>query len=135
MRKFLALLFVLLFVLSSASAFADDTRKVDFLVVLKDPDGDALTECVKPDDKGECVGGPRRSITLGMVSMRALIVPERDITPEQSLIRGQLALSVYKSPGISLSAEEIVLIKKQIAKAFSPAIVVRAFPLLDPSVK
>lgn len=131
MKKIVVLLSLLI-----SPAFADDARKVNFLAVLTDADGKPLSECVKPDDKGECAAGAeRREITLGMLSMRALVIPERDLAPEQSFLRGQLALAVYKSPGLSLTAEEMAMLKKQIAKWFSPLYVVRAFPLIDPATK
>jgi hypothetical protein len=61
--------------------------------------------------------------------------PVMNLPQDEALKRGQLALSVYKSDGAPLTAEEIALIKKQIAKFFGPIMVVKAFALLDPAAK
>lgn len=117
------------------NAFAADAHRVDFTQALIDQDGVVMVECVDP------VGAPmsdcksRREVTLGSVAMRSLASPEQGITAEDSLRRGQLALSVYKSTGADLTVEEIALIKKQVAKTFGPLVVARVFPLLDPAVK
>lgn len=121
---------VLMFLLYVTSAIAADIHKIDFTQVLIDQDGATMAECVDPPD---CKA--KRDITLGSVAMRSLAAPEQSITPEESLKRGQLALSVYKSPGAELTAEEIALIKKQVAKTYGPLVVARVFPMLDPAVK
>lgn len=125
----------LIFVLVPAFA-ADEPRKVDFQTVLTDQDGEPMTECIDdPLPKGGEVCKVKRPVTLGTVSLRSLAAAEQGLAPDESLKRGQLAISVYKSAGAQLTAEETALIKKQISKFYSPLIVMRAFPLLDPATK
>lgn len=109
---------------------ADAPRKIDFTVVLTDQDDRPLQECAEPDDR-ECK--VKRPITLGSIALRALSAQEQGLSPDESLKRGALAMSVYKASAAELSADEISLIKRQIAKIASPFIVARAFPILDPS--
>jgi hypothetical protein len=124
------------FLLFASTAFAADApHKIDFTVILLDADNEPMQECAAPERAADGVCKEKRTITLGAVAMRALTAPEQGISGEDSLKRGQLALGVYRSPGAELTAEEIALIKKQVAKFYSPLVVARAFPLLDPAVK
>ena len=124
--------------LVATAALAADAAKIDFTTVLNDQDGHPLEECIEPManpplapvDKA-CT--KKQDITLGIVSTRALLTPEQNLQPEDSQKRGQLALSVYRSAGAQLTAEEVALIKKRIAAVYGPLIVARAFPLLDPA--
>lgn len=115
---------------------ADEPRKIDFTVNMVDQDGEVLMECAEnppPAKAEECKA--KRPVTLGMVAMRAVAAQEQGLAPEESLKRGQLALSIYKSPAAQLTAEEVALIKKQVAKFYAPLLVVRAFAILDPGAK
>jgi hypothetical protein len=128
----IALAFAIIF--STAAFAADEPRKINFTEVLTDQDGFVMTECADiPAPKSEDVCKVHRPITLGMLAMRALAAPEQGIAADESLKRGQLAISVYKSEGAQLTVEEIALIKKQIAKFFGPLVVVKTFALLDPA--
>lgn len=129
-------LFVMLAFCASAALAADDSRKVNFQIVIVDHDNEAMTECADdpPPKPGEACK-VKRPVTLGLIAMRALVAPEQNLPPEEGLKRGQLAMSVYKSPGALLTAEETALIKKQIGKFYGPLIVMRAFALLDPAAK
>lgn len=128
---------VALLLASTSFAFAaDEPRKIDFTLALTDQDGEAMTECAdNPPAKSEEACKARRLVTLGTVSMRALAFPEQNLSPEESLKRGQLAISIYKSTAAQLTVEETALIKKQISKFFGPIVVLRTFSLLDPAVK
>lgn len=113
------------------SAFAADIpRKIDFTIVLKDPDDADFQECADQYDKDCKV---KRPMTLGSASLRALSMLEANLDVVESQRRGQLAVSVYKSTGAQLTADEIVLIKKQLAKSYSPLVVQRALAILDPA--
>lgn len=114
----------------ATSAFAEEARKIDFTTVLLDQDGKPMLECADVGDR-ECK--EKKPLTLGAASMRALAAPEQGLDPSASLKRGQLALSVYKSTGSVLTAEDITLIKTQISKIYTPLVSARAFPLLDPA--
>lgn len=113
-----------------AAGAGEQLRKIDFTVVLTDVDGKELTECADADDRDCKV---RRPVTLGIVAMRSLLAPEQGLAPEESLKRGQLALSLYKSSGAQLTFEEIALLRRQIAKVYGPLVVARAFAVLSPA--
>lgn len=114
----------------TAPALADEPRAIDFTVVLTDADGAPVTECADPEDK-ECK--VRRPVTLGTCAMRALSAPEPGLAQDEALKRGQLALAVYKASAAKLTAEEITMIKKTIAKVYGPLMVARSFAILDPA--
>jgi hypothetical protein len=118
--------------LFSTSALAVD---VDFSAVITDQDGMPVIDCAgSPKD---CEGKP--PLTLGKVAMRALTASfedERALTGEEKLKRGDLALRAYKSErSMQMTAEEVALVKRLIAKGYGPLIVVRTWPLLDPASK
>jgi hypothetical protein len=133
MKQFNLGTIILLLALGPAAA-ADAPRRIDFTSPIIDQDNEPMTECADnplPKDDRDCKA--RRVITLGMVALRALTVPEQGLSGEEGLKRGQLALMVYRSPGAELTAEEVSLIKKQIAKFYSSLVIARAFPMLDPA--
>lgn len=118
----------------STSALAEEPRKINFTEALTDMDGVVMTECAdKPVPKTEAECKAQQPVTLGVVALRALVQPEQNVSPDDGLKRGQLALAVYKAEDAKLTAEEISLIKKQMAKIYSPLVIVRAFTMLDPA--
>lgn len=130
MRVVLALLVSVL----SIPALAEEPRKINFTTVMLNQDDKVMTECADdPAPKKDAECKVMQNVTLGMVVMRALVVPEQGLAPDISLKRGQLALRVYKSEDAVLTAEEITSIKTQMAKVFSPLVIARAFPILDPA--
>lgn len=122
-------------ILWSIPSIAADGRKIDFTVVLTDADDQPIIECADPQnvDPSNPACKTKRPFTLGTAAERALVSPEQGITPEESLMRGQLGLSVMHSAGATLTAEEVALIKKRIAANYPPLVVARTFPLLDPA--
>lgn len=135
MTKFILSLFVFVS-LAHGTAFAGDTpRKIDFTQLLLDADDHPFAECVKADpaDKTKCA--EEKQLTLGYVALQALNSPEQNITYSEAAKRGQLGLMVYRSNGAELTADEITLIKTQLPKRWSPLVVARAVPLLDPVSK
>lgn len=119
---------------SSVAIAADDPRKINFTTILLDQDNAPITECIDspaPKDFADCKS--KQPVTLGVISMRALVAGEQGLAQDESLKRGQLALSVYKANAVQLPAEDIALIKKQIAKNYSPLMVLRTFQILDPA--
>jgi hypothetical protein len=112
-------------------------HKIDFTVVLTDADDQPFVECADPVNvlSTDPACKQKRPVTLGLVAERSLIAAEQGITAEESLMRGQLALSVLHSTGADLKVEEIALIKKRIAAVYGPLIVARTFPMLDPATK
>ena len=133
MKKYLL---VLLFLSSSAVFAADEPRKIDFTTVLLDPDDKPMSECADdplPKEARDCV--TRRPITLGLIALGALAQYEQGTAPEEVAKRGALGLELYKSTGATLTPEDIVLLKKQIAKRYTPLMAIRAFRLIDPTTK
>jgi|ERR1700726_2711394 len=128
-------LFAVVFFLTSP-AFADDARKIDFTTVLLDQDDKPMTECADdplPKPGQDCV--THRPITLGMVALGALSQYEQGLAPEEAAKRGALGLELYKATAAALTPEDIVLLKKQIAKRYTPLLAIRAFRLIDPTTK
>ena len=128
--------YVLIFLLFMAPAFASDLA-IDFTQPIVDQDGRPLAVCLDPEtvsaDSKECLRSV--SVTLGFAAFRALTLREPNLAPDESYKRGALGLDIYQSRNAVLTAEQIALIKAQIAKAFTPLIVVRAFRMLDPAQK
>lgn len=128
---------ILLSLLAMPALAADDSaRKIDFTQVLADQDSEVFLECADnplPRDDRDCKS--RRPITLGMVTLRALSMPEQNLGADESLKRGALGLQLYRAKAATLTVEEISLVKKQISKMYGPLLVAITFPLLDPAVK
>jgi hypothetical protein len=105
---------------------------IDFTLPLRDLHGEVIT--TEKDGKGEV-------LTLGKVASTALLLAfpdEQNLAGDEKLKRGVLALKVCNCEAgkaydqVTLSAEDIALIKKLIAKGYGTLIVLRAWPLLDP---
>lgn len=98
--------------------------KIDFSVVLKGLDGVEL----KPRDMDS------KSLTLRDVCVDALLVekPGDKVDSKEKLRRYRLAEKIYgcKEP-ISLSVEDIVIIKEQTAFRWSTLVMGRAWDLLE----
>ncbi len=117
-------------------ALAGEAPQINFQGIIVDYDGKSLSECIDdplPKDDRDCKS--RKPLTLGIFATRALLMPEQGISPEESFKRAELARKVYQSSGVALTSDDITLIKKQIAKAYSPLVVGQTFPLLDPAMK
>jgi hypothetical protein len=94
--------------------------KVDFAAPILDLKGEPIIE------NGE-------QVTLGAITSNALLATykdETDLAGEEKVKRFKLA--VIAEGEQDLSVEQVVLLKKLIAKAFAPLIVGRAYELLDP---
>lgn len=125
---------LLLMATLSFPAFAEEPRKINFTTVILNQDEKPMRECADdpaPKKDEECKLW--QSVTIGMVVMRALAMPEQGLAADVSLKRGQLALRVYKAEDAVLTAEEVTTIKTQMAKMYSPLVIARAFPILDPA--
>lgn len=113
----------------STSAFA---ANVDFSTVVTDADGAAVADCAGSD----CAGKP--PLTLGRIALHALTATfedEKNLAGEEKFKRGQFAMRVYKGDTVTLNAEDTALLKRLIAKAYGPLVVIKTWPLLDPSEK
>lgn len=117
---------------------------IDFALLLIDPEGCPLrdefahprTDVPRPPDG--CAPSDRPGLTLGRAVYRALLFSYRDegeVAGDEKLRRGALAERVWSAKGeLALAPEDLVLIKKLIGKLYAPAVVARAWPLLDPTL-
>ena len=97
--------------------------KINFDTILTNLNGQALK-----DEKDE-------PTSLKTVAVNALMQPypdERELSGEDKLKRFSIALLIQPGGDIDLNAEQVSLIKKLIGKLYTPLIVGRAYPLLDP---
>ena len=79
---------------------------------------------------------PGEGFTLKKAMIRSLITPfpdEQSLTGEEKFARGELASRINQATTITLDfkAEDIVLIKKLIAKAYTVQIVWQAWKMLE----
>ena len=90
-----------------------------------------LVDMLDREIKGE-EGVP---ITLRLVSMNALCLAfedERNLGGEEKLKRWELALRIKNSSeSVQVTAEELALIKKVVAKAYAPLVSGQAWKLLE----
>lgn len=124
------------YTLAMASVLASPAlaEKINFGTVLTDQDNNPMLECAdNPAPKTDAECKQRQPVTLGMITLRALAQPEQGLAADESLKRGQLGLRAYKAESIELTAEDLSVIKRQIAKIYNPLIVARTFPILDPA--
>jgi hypothetical protein len=124
-------LIVLLMLASSASA-------ADFSANILDLNGQPFADDFKcPADatgKRPC----QDYATLGVIATRALLATlpdEQNLSGEEKFKRFALAMKIKDGGNVALNAEDIALLKKLVGKVYSPLIVGRAFPLLDPAEK
>lgn len=73
------------------------------------------------------------TMTLSWVASEALLMEERDLAWKEKLDRYRIATK-FRRPEVNLTAEEVTLIEKQIAKRFPPVIVGAAAAILEPEV-
>lgn len=130
MKKILLTLAVLVMSVGAAHA-------IDFTRPITQLDGQALTGT----DGKPMATQP----TLGSICESALLaqyVDERDpqtgketISPEEKFARWKLAIKVNSAKDVTLTSEELTLIKKLVGKGYSPLIVGQVWTLLDPGMK
>ncbi|MBA7687156.1 hypothetical protein ES703_95616 [subsurface metagenome] len=119
--------------------------KIDFNYQFKILDGEAIPE--RPDEEIVDKDGNKTTkkfppLTLKKISENVLLGQEIDGTgkpkemdAEEKCKRYDLAMRIYKATAkdlADLQAEEVVLLKKLIAKGYSTIIVGQAFKILDP---
>lgn len=115
-------------------SYSPTAGAVDFSQVIMNPDG--TTPEVKdgahvPTLKQICI------TALGSTYKDEVDAQGREtITPEEKYQRGKLADKIGHSSGdISLSPEDLTLLKKLIGKAYGPLIVAPSWSMLDPTLK
>ncbi len=127
---------ILVCFVTSASLAADAAREIDFTQVLKGPNGDDITNCLKVDSVSkECT--QKEAVTLGdaaTIALEATIEEDRNADGKVKFERDQLARKIYKNAHAVLPPEDIATIKQRIGKVFGPAQVGATWPLLDPTL-
>lgn len=111
---------------------------IDFSTILLDADNEPILDA--PSAPLGANGLPDISqapiLTLGRASAGALFTnfpDERDLPADEKCARAALALRVRQAKEIELSPEEASAIKRLLGKAFGGIVLLRAFPLLDPT--
>lgn len=84
------------------------------------------------DIKGAAIKNGDDDFLLSDVCINALLTPDQSEEADEKVKRYKLALRCSNGADPDFSAEEIVLIKKLIAKNYPPLVVGRAFEILDP---
>ena len=110
-------------------------KPIDFTAKLHDLDGKAI-QVTGADGKG-IVGadGKVQELTLGDVSVNALeggLAEDANVAGSVKFQRDELARKIYKHSNVSLSVEDIALIKERIGKLYGSMIIGSAWRLLDP---
>lgn len=117
---------------STAPAFAGD---VNFSVLIKNEEGAVMKDCAKIDDTDRTKCANERDVTLRLIALAALNVPDATQPADEQIRRGLLAQTIYKGVGpIALDAKDTELLKTLIAKrGYPPLVVLQAFQQLDPA--
>lgn len=100
---------------------------IDFTQVILDQDD-------KPINDPMAGAGKDIPLTLGRAVSHALngMYPdEQSLSGEEKFNRGMLAFRVRDDTAAELKAEDIVLIKKTLAKLYGPAVIYRAYQILE----
>lgn len=104
----------------------------DFTAPILDFDNGPASAC--PASEPAC----GKVLTLSDVSVASLmgVFPdERDLNGDEKVKRFALAMRVRNAKDITLTAEEISLLKRLIGKSYGPLVVGRAWPMIDPGEK
>lgn len=139
MRKAFWLIVSAALIIGSVAPRADEPRKIDFTQVIANLDNKPYTECSEVVDAttGKCPDGKEINLTLGHIVSRALISryqDEKDISLDEQSTRGFLAMKLYKAKDATLNADQVVLIKKLVAKMGLLTIIgARVCVALDPA--
>lgn len=81
-------------------------------------------------------GNESADATVAKACINALIAvyPDEDnLSGEDKVRRAFLAQRIHINPKIDLTAEEVVLVKSLVSKAFSPLVVLRIWEAIDPA--
>lgn len=73
--------------------------------------------------------------SLSSVCVEALMArfPDETLSAEQQLSRYALAKAIHKAEALEITTDDIVLLKRLLAKGYGPAIVGAACEILDPA--
>ena len=113
-------------------AFVSSAFAADFTAPILDFDNTPASACPASDP------GCGKVLTLSDVAIASLMgtfPDERDLSGEEKIKRFGLAMRIRNAKDISLTAEEIALLKKIIGRSYGPLVVGRAYPMIDPGEK
>lgn len=137
------LLFVALFtVLASAAPLAaeDKVHTVDMTVLLVDEHGKPAKDVLARDPSdSDCSKCP--TLTLGRAVAHSLFLSggqeqgRETVSAEQKWARAVLAERVKEDKAARLTADEVSVIKRQLATVYGGVILMQAYPILDPNSK
>jgi hypothetical protein len=103
--------------------------KVDFSVLILDHHGKEIPDAASTED-------PKASLTLRDVCHRSLLQPSTEnqaLTLEEKLKRGRLADKIFGThEPINLSAEQLTLLKAEVAKTQTIFMTTKVCDLVDP---
>jgi hypothetical protein len=135
-------------------AIAGIAYAADYSAVLVDLRGDPIPDETVRGVRGEDGkwSGPRLCtmqeykivpsncdvLTLGTAAANALLMNDPDnanLDEKEKRRRGLLADRLYHGGKIDLGLEELVLVKRLITKLYGNLVVMRALPLLDPTIE
>jgi len=86
------------------------------------------------DLKGEPVKDGEKDFTLGDVAQNALLMPypdEKELDGKAKVERFMIATTAALGGEQDISAEDVALIKKLIAKAYGPLVVGRSYQIIE----
>lgn len=129
MRTFIIATALAVFLFSSMT-WAAEPASIDFSQPIIDQDGKVLQAPADANGKSPGV------FTLGVAAAQALFGVYQDettISGQKKFERGVLAMKVKDGGHVTLSPEDLATIKELIGKAYTPLVVTRAWPLLDPT--
>lgn len=110
-------------------------RTTDFTQRILNLDNVPFRQCVRPTQGGGCA--QEEDMTLGFMAVTALqtrFPDEQNLPPLEQTRRAALAIRVYQQPRVTLTAEEVQLIKTLVAKlGYNTVAVYRVYQLLDPA--
>lgn len=138
----------LLLAAPTASFAQGAASTIDMTTVLKGEDGRPAKDALaSKEDGAPCLSPATKergasmeacpSLTLGHAAQHALMItlPDDKLTGEQKWSYGVLAERIKNNPHASLSAAEVTVIKKRLGEIYDAAVLMQAYPLLDPNAK
>ena len=138
MMKFAAVLALSVTLAGLSAAAAPPGHTIDMTMVLQDEAGKPAKDTLVSEAKGDrdCANCP--NLTLGAAvahSLFATYPDERELSGEDKWARARLAQRVKEDKAAALTANEVTLIKRLLAKAYGPIVLLQAYPVLDPNAK
>lgn len=109
-------------------------RQIDFSAPILDDRGNVVMDetqrPVDPATRQPDMKATVPALTLGLLASHVLFSPEQGLSAEDSWKRGSLGMRLRDGGKIALQAADVDLIKRLVAKAYSPLIVFRVWALL-----